>query len=93
MKGEKNGKYKGGIAINDCGYPRISAGPFRGKYLHKLIYEWVHPGEPPLGAGEDVHHVDDNKLNFHPSNLERRPKSEHVAAHNAKRKALDNVPF
>lgn len=81
-KRERNGKWKGGIGPSTKGYPRIWAGPFRGKYLHKLIWEWTHPFDPPLGSDEDIDHVDGDKMNFHPSNLRRISKSEHTAHHN-----------
>lgn len=53
--------------IDDKGYPRISSGPLRGIRLHRVIAA-AKLGRP-LAKDEDVHHEDENKLNFSPENL------------------------
>ena len=48
-------------------YLRISAGPLRGQYVHRLVME-AKLGRP-LTADETVDHEDGNSLNDNPSNL------------------------
>jgi HNH endonuclease len=79
--GEKNSKWKGGVSTTPKGYLKITAGPFRDRFLHRLIWEWTHPYDAPLKENEDIHHVDGNKLNCHPSNLMRMRKDEHSNYH------------
>lgn len=58
---------KRGTHQHEKGYIRVSAGPFRGKYLHRLVWEWVNG--KPIPSGYDVHHKDGDPSNFHPGNL------------------------
>lgn len=64
-----------GAYIDDKGYPRISAGPLRGQRIHRIV------ASAKLGRSllkdEDVHHLDGNKLNFHPDNLKVIGHKEH----------------
>lgn len=69
--------YKHGTHKSQKGYPRISAGPLRGKYIHRIVAEAML--RRPLGKDEDVHHKDGNKLNCHPSNLQVIGHAEHGA--------------
>lgn len=48
-------------------YLRISAGPLRGLYVHRLIAAVKYGRE--LGPHETVDHQDGNTLNDHPDNL------------------------
>ena len=45
MKGERNGKWKGGMCLNDKGHLRITAGPHRNTYAHRRVMEMAleHP--------------------------------------------------
>lgn len=61
--------------IDDQGYPRIGAGPLRGRRLHRIIAA-AKIGRP-LKPDEDVHHKDGNKLNCSPNNLEVLGHKEH----------------
>lgn len=67
-------KFKTGVVQHEAGYPRITAGRYRGEYLHILIYEWFHGPIPP---GFDVHHIDGDKTNFNPRNLETVEHHDH----------------
>lgn len=75
LKGEQNGRWRGGIHDNGIGYPRVSAGPLRGKYVHRIVAEAMIGR--PLREDEDVHHIDGDTMNFHPSNLKVMPATEH----------------
>src|SRR6185312_9268458 len=70
MKRDKQGKFavRSFCYIDDKGYPRISAGPMRGQRLHRIIAA-AKLGRP-LRPDEDVHHLDGDKLNFAPGNLQ-----------------------
>jgi hypothetical protein len=64
-----------GYYITKKGYPRYSAGPHRGKYVHRVVLaEYLGRA---LTKDEDAHHKDGNKLNFSPDNLELMGHREH----------------
>jgi len=77
MKRDKQGKFavRSFCYIDDKGYPRISAGPMRGQRLHRIIAA-AKLGRP-LRPDEDVHHLDGDKLNFAPGNLQVLGHREH----------------
>ena len=79
-----NGNFKDGTYVNDSGYLRISAGPLRGQYVHKVVAKakWGREIDPRV---EEIHHRDDDKLNPDPDNLELLPIPEHRAHENKKR--------
>ena len=88
-KGKNNPRWKGGIKIHDCGYRLIASPnhPSRDKqgYVreHRLVMESV------LGrfllSTEDIHHIDRNKQNNTPSNLELfSNRSDHLRARHYK---------
>lgn len=56
-----------GTYVDDKGYLRISAGPHRGVRVHTLIAE-AKLGRK-LEKWEDVDHIDQDRLNCHPTNL------------------------
>lgn len=68
-------KFKGGVYEDDQGYLRISAGPHRGKRVHILVMEGVLGRK--LEPWEDVHHLDENKLNPEWTNLELLSHGDH----------------
>src|SRR6202012_5703207 len=57
------------------GYPRFSSGPYRGRYVHRVIWEVV--AGTPILDGFVIHHMDNNRTNFHPSNLVCLPECLH----------------
>lgn len=65
------GPLDSGGHVHQKGYIRISAGPYRSKYLHILIWQWTHPGEFYDPAIHDIHHRNGNPLDFTPENLEK----------------------
>lgn len=82
-------------------YLRISAGPLRGQYVHRLIME-AKLGRP-LTEEETVDHEDGNTLNDAPSNLvgpisweehgritQRRQRERRIAAQAAKEERRKN---
>jgi hypothetical protein len=57
-----------GTYVDEKGYPRISAGKYRGVRVHTLVAQAMLGRE--LYKHEDVHHKDGDKLNPHWTNLE-----------------------
>lgn len=49
------------------GYPRVTAGPLRHQYIHRIVAAALIGRE--LKCDEEVHHRDGDRLNFHYSNL------------------------
>lgn len=49
--------------------------------LHRIVYQHVH-GPIPAGRGWHVHHIDGNRTNNQPENLELLPAHEHMSHHN-----------
>lgn len=79
-----------GTSVNKCDrygtalrYLRITAGPQRGQYVHRLV------AEAKLGRAlftfEQVDHIDGNTLNNDPSNLQVIHAREHAKVGNARR--------
>jgi len=50
-----------------------------GERLHRRVYEEFHG---PIPKGLHVHHIDENKLNNHPDNLELMERGAHTSHHN-----------
>lgn len=65
------------VKIDTKGYPCIHT---NGKlvYLHVLVWERAHG---PIPRNYDVHHKDQNKLNYSLENLELLSKSDHKKLH------------
>ena len=60
------------------GYIQITSGPYKGKLLHRLIYEEVYGSIP---KGYAIHHIDGDKTNNSPGNLMLLSKSNHHKLH------------
>ena len=72
---------KSNIYKDKKGYPRFKD---TDELVHRKVAEKKVGG--PIGKGRVVHHKDENKMNFRPSNLEIKDRGEHTADHNKKRK-------
>ena len=70
-------RFRTGTYQDDEGYIRISAGPQRNKRVHQLIAE-AKLGRK-LKKDEVVHHVDGNKLNLDPANIQVLGQRDHNA--------------
>ena len=70
-------KYGNGHQRTD-GYIQITSGPYKGKLLHRLIYEEVYGSIP---KGYAIHHIDGDKTNNNPGNLMLLSKSNHHKLH------------
>lgn len=69
-------RYKTGITRKTTKkYPRITAGPLRHQYLHRVVAAAMLGRD--LNRDEEVDHKDRNKLNFHFSNLVIRGSADH----------------
>ena len=64
---------------NRQGYYYITTGEHKGQLLHRLIWE-DHHGKS--AEGKVIHHIDENKNNNNPKNLQILTKSEHSGLHN-----------
>ena len=60
------------------GYIQITSGQYKGKLLHRLIYEEVFGSIP---KGYAIHHIDGDKTNNNPGNLMLLSKSNHHKLH------------
>jgi len=69
------GGYKSGVSRGPKGYPRARAGPLRDQLIHRVVAAAFLRRE--LKKGEEVHHRDGNRLNFHFSNLIVMGTSDH----------------
>jgi hypothetical protein len=56
-------------------YPRFSSGPYRGMYVHRVMWELV--SGRPVPAGFQIHHQDWDKFNIAPENLICLPAELH----------------
>jgi len=63
--------------LANTGYLRCTTGGR--EYLHRQVWMDHHGARIP--PGHDIHHVDHNKLNNHPSNLRLLTASEHTKLH------------
>ena len=70
-------KYGNGNQRTD-GYIQITSGPYKGKLLHRLIYEEIYGSIP---EGFSIHHIDGDKTNNNPGNLMLLSKSNHHKLH------------
>jgi hypothetical protein len=65
------------VKVNTDGYLQISAGPLRGVYVHRLVLE-AKLGRK-LEPFEEAHHINGDRLDPRPENLEVAKVEEHRA--------------
>lgn len=75
--GEKHMCYLGGKHKNKKPYLMM----FGGKRLHHYVFEKFMP----IPEGYDIHHIDGDKLNNHPSNLCALKHEDHTKLHKSKK--------
>jgi len=85
--GAANGKWNGGLTINCDGYLQITAGVLRGRYVHRLVLE-AKLGRP-LAKDEEAHHLNGDRLDCRPENLEAATVQEHRPYLNGARKKVE----
>ena len=64
--GPKNGKWRGGVCLNEKGYRRITSGKHRNKYEHRRVIEkllefpisYMFHGDGKIPEGMTVEHLD-----------------------------------
>jgi hypothetical protein len=82
-KRKPNGQFEmdDGTYVDSKGYLAICAGPLRGMRVHKLV-ALAKFGKDAIDPKNHVHHVDGDKANPHPDNLElmRAPIHNSVSA-------------
>lgn len=64
---------------------------FHGRHIHRVVAEEMLGR--PLKRGEIVHHIDGNKHNNDPSNLQVMTQSEHMKLHHAEMIAVRRANF
>lgn len=73
----------GNAKINNTGYYVITSSTKKeniGKSLHRLVFEDYH--DCKLDKNDEIHHIDFDKLNNHPTNLTCMSKKAHRIIHN-----------
>lgn len=87
-KGEAHPNWKGGVRKNSDGYIQFSAGPLRGKYVHRVMWEEAHG---PIPEGKDVHHRNEIRGDNRLDNFELRDSDSHrreaLLAYNSRHKS------
>ncbi len=63
--------FKNGSQLTAKGYIRITAGPWRGQYLHRIVaaMKWREKYSEPMPKHLHVHHMDFRKAHDCPENL------------------------
>lgn len=86
--GPKSPFWKGGLTMSAGGYLVFTKskgnGENAGRALHSVIAE--ESAGRKVMPNEHVHHIDENKLNNHPDNLQIMTASEHARLHAIKNK-------
>ncbi len=75
-RGEANAK---GFSLKPNGYIEITRGPHKGRMQHVVVMEELIGRS--LLPDECVHHIDENRANNSPENLQLMTRSEHASLH------------
>jgi len=85
--GNKNPNWRGGQVMHKKGYIYRYA-PEHPRQQNGYVFEHILVAEQKLGrflkTGEVVHHIDGNKVNNHPDNIEVLPSASHHTSHHWK---------
>lgn len=88
MTGSNNGKWAGGVTVNEKGYRKITAGAHRNKYEHRRVMEVMLsdpvgliflPAVSVIPAWATVHHIDHDRQHNCTHNLMLVDKCIHNA--------------
>lgn len=94
LKGENNPNWKGG-KFEKRGYEYVPAPNHPHKTFQGYVYRHRLVMEEKLGRylrpDEEIHHIDGNKKNNHPDNLQLVTKSEHTKIHHPKKDMSNRV--
>ena len=80
-RGDKNHNYKGGVTVNHWGYRLINVD---GKRVYEHVYIMEQHIGRKLNKGEEVHHINYNKLDNRLENLQLVTIIEHKKLHRDK---------
>jgi DNA-binding transcriptional MerR regulator len=72
-------KHAVGLSLKPSGYIEITRGPEKGRSQHRVIAEQILGR--PLEPGEHVHHIDGDRSNNDPANLQVMTAAEHASLH------------
>ena len=78
-KGVNHPRWKGGIFLHKSGYLRYSPSVGSGKFVHIIVLEEKLGRK--LQPNEHAHHINENKLDNRPENLEAVDKFLHIQSH------------
>lgn len=94
-KKENHPSWKGGRRVSANGYIEVHMPEHHRARGNDYVFEHIVVVEMKLGRqlepGETVHHVDGNKQNNNPENLEVLTRSEHSRLHPNKRKGVNKT--
>lgn len=77
-------KSAAGVSLKPNGYLEITRGPNKGRMHHVVVMEQIIGRR--IFANEVVHHIDKNRTNNNPDNLQLMTRAEHAKLH-----AIENL--
>lgn len=75
--------WRGGVTLSAQGYLQFTASPENGDNAGRLVHQVICEQKEgrKIKDGFHVHHIDGNKLNNDPENLQSMPASDHARLH------------